>query len=47
VSSEEFPSASAEDDGLSHVEKIFQQKNTFAENFLRLCPDRIFVTAKI
>jgi hypothetical protein len=30
VSSEEFQSARAEDDGLSHVEKIFQQKNTFA-----------------
>jgi hypothetical protein len=31
VSSEEFQSARAEDDGLSHVEKIFQQKNTFVQ----------------
>ncbi len=30
VSSEEFQSARAECDGTSHVEKIFQQKNTFA-----------------
>jgi hypothetical protein len=30
VSSEEFQSARAECDDTSHVEKIFQQKNTFA-----------------
>jgi len=31
VSSDGYLSARAEDDGLSHVEKIFQQENTFAE----------------
>jgi hypothetical protein len=34
VSSDGYLSARAEDDGLSHVEKIFQQENTFAEKYL-------------
>ncbi len=34
VSSDGYLSARAEDDGLSHVEKIFQQKNTFVRNYV-------------
>jgi hypothetical protein len=33
VSSDGYLSARAEDDGLSHVEKILQQENTFAEKY--------------
>jgi hypothetical protein len=35
VRSDRYLSARAEDGGLSHVEKIFQQKNTFAEIIIR------------